>query len=198
MIQSVDSPTANPEVARLGRLAELEPEALQLLQAGQGPRDFVDALMQAERPGDAVRFLAHLLPKREAIYWAWSIARQALDPAPSPETAAAMEATGRWIAEPTEANRRPMLDLAEAVGLGTPAGCAALAVFLSGGSVAPPDLPVVEPDPYAAAKAIAGAVVMAAVTKEPETAPEKFQAFVAQGVDIGRRVGLWPPDPPAT
>lgn len=197
MIQSVASPTANPEVLELCRQAELEPEALALLRAEHSPRGFVDALLQGERPADAIRFLAHLLPRREAIYWAWSVARQALDAEPTPALRAALEGTGRWIAEPGESNRRPMLEIAEAAGLGTPAGCAALAVFLSGGSVAPPELPVVEPDPRAAPKAIAGSIVMAAVTTQPEKAPEKFQSFVAQGIDIGRRVGLWPPDPPA-
>jgi hypothetical protein len=195
------SASVNPsvfEVAEFCVIAQLDEESRELLRDEMGPREFVAVLVEDERYADAVRFLAHLLPKREAIFWAWSSARRALDPEPPPEITAVLEATGRWITEPTEENRRPMLELAQAADLGTPAGCAALAAFLSGGSIAPPGLPPVEPDPYAAAKAITGSIVLAAVMREPERAPEKFALFIAQGVDIGRRVGLWPPDVPTT
>jgi hypothetical protein len=185
------------DLAEFCRIAELEPEAVALLRDEMSPREFVDGLAANECYADAVRFLAHLLPTREAIFWAWSSARRVLDGEPAPPVAAALEATGRWIAQPSEENRWPMLEVAEAAPLGTPAGSAALAVFLSGGSIAPPDVHPVEPPPYAAAKAITGSIVLAAVSNEPEKAPEKFQGFIAQGVDIGKRIGLWPPDPPA-
>lgn len=188
---------SSTEIAQLCTIAEMAPEATAQLQPAHGPREFVAALAAAELHADAVRFLAHLLPKREAIFWAWSCARQVLPAEPPAPAAQAIEATGRWLAEPTEANRRPMLELAQQADLGTPAGCAALAVFLSGGSIAPPEVQAVEPDYYAAAKAIAGCITLAAVVSEPEKAPEKFGAFLTQGVDVGRRVGLWPADPPA-
>jgi hypothetical protein len=190
-------PAPPPSVIDLPQLCDVagvEDESRQLLSDDRDVRAFLAALLGADRHADAVRLLAHLLPRREAIFWAWSSVRRVLPPEPPPAVAVAVEATGRWIAEPVEANRRPTLELAEAAGLGTAAGCAALAVFLSGGSIAPPEVEVVEPEPFAASKAIAGAVILAAVSAEPERAPERFGESITQGLDIGRRVGLWPAD----
>jgi hypothetical protein len=36
------------------------------------------------------------------------------------------------------------------------------------------------------------AAVRAAVAQEPEKAPEKFQAFIQQGLDVVNRIKLWP------
>jgi hypothetical protein len=49
----------------------------------------------------------------------------------------------------------------------------------------------VPPGEFLAAKAVSGAVIFAAVAKEPEKAPEKFRSFVAQGVEVTNRVKLW-------
>jgi hypothetical protein len=193
MSQSIESSSSGFGVAQLCQIAELEPEAMEMLREDQAPREFLAGLVEAEHFHDAVRFLAHLLPKRQGIFWAWTCARRVLNGEPPPHVTAALEATGRWVAEPTEENRRPMLEIAQQADLGTPAGCAALAVFFSGGSIAPPDAPQpVEPDFYTSAKAIAGSILLAAVSSEPDKAPEKFREFIAQGLDIGRRVGLWP------
>jgi hypothetical protein len=43
-----------------------------------------------------------------------------------------------------------------------------------------------------AAKAIAGAVMLAAVVTEPEKAPEKLQEFIMQGMEVVNRIKLWP------
>jgi hypothetical protein len=197
MIQPAPASPPAFDLAEPCEVAQVEAESRELLRDGMGAREFVGVLVENQRYADAVRFLAHVLPTREAIFWAWSSARRVLDPEPPAEVAVAIEKTGRWLAEPTEENRWPMLEWAQAAEVGTPAGCAALAVFLSGGSIAPPDLPPVEPPPYAAAKAIGGCIVLAAVSAEPEMAPDRFQDFIAQGIDIGRRSGLWPAASPA-
>ena len=80
---------------------------------------------------------------------------------------------------------------AEKADLGTAAGCAGLAAFFSGGSIAPPNAAAVPPGEFLTAKAVSGAVIFAAVAKEPEKAPEKFRNFVAQGIEVTNRVKLW-------
>ncbi len=154
---------------------------------------FVQALMEAQEYPAALAFLAYSLPKREAIWWAWTCARRTLppEPPPAPAVQAALDGTERWIAQPSEVNRRPTLDLAEAADLGTPAGCAALAVFFSGGSLAPPNAPEVAPPEGAAARAIAGSITLAAVGPPPEKAPERFQQFIGQGLEVAKRIKLW-------
>jgi hypothetical protein len=83
--------------------------------------------------------------------------------------------------------------VAQKAELDTAAGCAGLAAFFSGGSLAPPDAAPVPPGEFLAAKAVSGAVIFAAVAKQPERAPERFRSFVAQGVEVTNRVKLWEP-----
>ena len=142
---------------------------------------------------DAVRFIAHALPKREAVWWGWVCARRSAGENPPPKIKAALDATEKWIAQPSDDNRRSAMAAAQKAELGTAAGCAGLAAFFSGGSLAPPDAPLVPPGEFLAAKAVSGAVIFAAVAKEPERAPERFRSFVAQGVEVTNRVKLWEP-----
>ncbi len=159
------------------------------------PRDYVAILLGAALFPDAVRFVAHALPKREAVWWAWVCARRSSGDAPPPVIKAALEATERWIAQPTDELRRAAMDAAQKATLGTAAGCAGLAAFFSGGSLGPPNVAPIPPGDFLTAKAVTGAILSAAVSKEPEKAPEKFRAFVAQGLEVAQRIKLWEPKP---
>jgi hypothetical protein len=183
----------NSKTVAISTVAELGEEAMALLRPDLHPLDFVALLMEKALFPDAVRFVAHALPKREAVWWGWVCARRAAGENPPPKIKAALDATERWIAQPSDDNRRSAMAAAEKAELGTAAGCAGLAAFFSGGSLAPPDAPAVPPGEFLAAKAVAGAVIFAAVAKEPEKAPEKFRSFVAQGVEVTTRVKLWEP-----
>jgi hypothetical protein len=177
----------------ISTVAELGEEAMALLRPELHPLDFVALLMEKTLYPDAVRFIAHALPKREAVWWGWVCARRAAGENPPPKIKAALDATEKWIAQPNEDNRRSAMAAAQKAELGTAAGCAGLAAFFSTGSLAPPDAPVVPPGEFLAAKAVSGAVIFAAVAQEPEKAPEKFRSFVAQGVEVTNRVKLWEP-----
>lgn len=180
-------------MADLVQAAELEEEARKLLTPATGPRGLLQAMVEREFYADAVRFLAHALPRREAVWWAWVCARRTAGDTPPSEIRAALDATERWIREPSDEHRRAAMQRAEAAGFGTPAGCAALAAFLSGDNLAPPNVEQrVPPGEFMAAKAITGAIVLAAVAQEPEKAAEKFQAFIQQGLDVVNRIKLWP------
>jgi hypothetical protein len=183
----------NSRTVAIATVAELGEEAMALLRPDLHPLDFVALLMEKALFPDAVRFVAHALPKREAVWWGWVCARRAAGENPPPKIKAALDATERWIAQPSDDNRRSAMAAAEKAELRTAAGCAGLAAFFSGGSLAPPDAPAVPPGEFLAAKAVAGAVIFAAVAKEPEKAPEKFRSFVAQGVEVTTRVKLWEP-----
>jgi hypothetical protein len=148
--------------------------------------------MQRELPMDAVRFIAHALPRREAVWWAWVCARKSAGESPKPQIKAALDATERWVVQPTEEHRRQALHFGEAADFGTSAGCAALGAFMSGGSLGPPDAPVVPPGEFMTAKAVSGAVILAAVTPEAAKAPAKFEEYVKLGLEVADRTKLWP------
>jgi hypothetical protein len=177
----------------ISTVAELGEEAMALVRPDLKPLDFVALLMEKALYPDAVRFIAHALPKREAVWWGWVCARRAAGDNPQPKIKAALDATEKWIAQPSEDNRRSAMAAAQKAELSTAAGCAGLAAFFSGGSLAPPEAPVVPPGEFLSAKAVSGAVIFAAVAKEPERAPEKFKSFVAQGVEVTNRVKIWEP-----
>jgi hypothetical protein len=183
----------NSKTVALSTAAELGEEAMALARPDLHPLDFVALLMKKALYPDAVRFVAHALPKREAVWWGWVCARRAAGDSPRPKIKASLDATEKWIAQPSDDNRRSAMAAAQKAELGTAAGCAGLAAFFSGGSLAPPDAPPVPPGEFLTAKAVSGAVIFAAVASEPERAPEKFRNFVAQGVEVTNRVKLWEP-----
>jgi hypothetical protein len=172
------------------KVADLGDPAKAAATTAESPRALVATLADQGMHADAVRLLAHLLPKREAVWWAWSCAKAAAGTTPKPEVVAALAATERWITEPTDAHRRAAMDAANEADLATPAGLAGLAVFFSGGSVAPPEAPVTPPGPFLAAKAVSGAVILATVAGGGSASWHR--AFLDLGVRVGQNAGLWP------
>lgn len=162
----------------------LEDEARQLLQDNLSAQQFLELLIEHEQFLDATRFLAHALPKRDAIRWACLCLRSLAATEDRPENLAALQAAETWLAEPSEANRRAAMQAAEILEFHTPASWAAVAVFWSEGSLAPPDVPPVPPGEHLTAVAAAAAVTLAAVLTEPEKAADKYKTFLAQGLAL--------------
>jgi hypothetical protein len=166
-------------------------EAMAFLKDEMAPRQFLDVLIEKKLHADAARFLAHALPKREAVWWACFCVEQMLWPEPAPVAAAAVKAARSWVIDPNDENRRAAFPAAEGAKVGSPAGCAALAAFFSGGSLAPPNLPAVPPADHLTADMVASSLALAAVMKEPEKAPEKYASSLKLGLEIAEGRHLW-------
>ena len=166
-------------------------EAKKLLREGLTPGQFLDTLIEKQQFVDAVRFLAHALPKREAVWWACLCTRAVAGLNVPPKIAAALASAEKWVVDPSEENRRAAMPAAEGAEFKTPAGCAAVAAFWSGGSLGPPNVPVVPPGEYLTAHGVAGAVMLAALQSEPEKAPEKYRKFLAQGIEVAKGALRW-------
>src|SRR3954463_3078992 len=137
MTSGVLSKISAKSAAEICQRFELSDEGKTLLKPSITPREFLDLLAQAKQFPDAVRLLAFGMPKREAIWWAWSCAQRVADSGAAPGIAGALRAVEAWIKQQSESNRRAAKTASDAAGLSTPGGCAALAVFLSGGSLGP-------------------------------------------------------------
>ncbi len=175
---------------------ELDEEAVKQLTPAMTPAQFIDALTAKELYIDGCRFLAQALPKREAIWWALISSR--LGPPPTPQGITALELAEKWIVEPTEDNRRPTQEAAEIAGLGTPAGLVAMAVFVSGGSVAPVDLAAVYPPEHMCGTVVGNTIIMAALLPSAVESPGKFVKLLGLGLEIARGTNRWPEaGPPA-
>ena len=158
--------------------------ARKLLRPELTAEQYLELLIQNKQYADAVRVLAYALPKRQAIVWANECARQFSETNPSDKFSTALEAVNKWLVEPNDENRRAAMKAAECAEFGTPPGSAALAVFFSSGSLAPPDAPVIPPQEYLTPNAVIGSILMAALLKEPEKAEDKYQVFLAAGQKI--------------
>src|SRR5437867_5930132 len=143
---------------------------------------FLQLLIENKQYIDAVRVLAYALSTRQAIVWASFCARHYSEANPSEESLTALEAVDKWLAEPDDDKRRETMNAAKLARFDTPAGSAALAVFFSGGSLAPADAPVVPPSESLTPNSVVGTVLLATLLKEPEKAEEKYQFFLAQGL----------------
>jgi hypothetical protein len=175
--------------------AALPAEVRSLVKSGQTAGQFLAGLVAGADFPHATKFLAAALPKREAVWWACLCVRQSPMAAGAPAEAA-LRAAERWAADPTDDHRRAAFAAAEAAGVGTAAGCAALAAFLSGGSLAPPTIAEVPPAEHLTASAVAGAVTLAAVAVQPERAAERYKTFFALGTEVGRGARKWPAGQP--
>ena len=173
------------EPAEICALFPLSDEGRALLEPRTPAGEYIDRLCGAELYIDAVRFLAHALPAREAVWWACLTARDGLDPA-LPAQQAAVEAAEAWVYHPDEEHRRVAMTAASGPANDSPARWAAMAAAWSGGSLAPPDAPVVPPGETLTPQAAAGAVLLAAVKSEPQRAAERYRASIVQAVDIAR------------
>lgn len=175
---------ASHKAAEVASQVQLEDEAVQLLRDDLTPAAYVELLAERQQYVSALRFLAHALPKREAVAWACRCARMACSELLDDKSTAALEAAEQWVADPSEAHRRAAEAAAEKAGFDTPAGCAAAAAFFSGGSLGPPHVPDIPPAPTLTAQGVAGSLLLAAVVREPEKIAEKHRAFLRQGVEI--------------
>jgi hypothetical protein len=171
--------------------AELPEDVVaRLREAGQVP-EFVDGLCGEDRFEEAVAFLAHALPARQAVGWAWVCAREVMGDDTSAEAKDCLEATRAWIQEPTDAHRRVAFDAADLAGMDTPVGCAGLAAFFSGDSLAPPESDPVPPPEGLVGKTVAGCVNISAAWGDGGDVLARYQDFVKRGLELAARVNLW-------
>jgi hypothetical protein len=180
---------------------ELKADVRPLLSANQTPREFLDTLLARDKNAAAIEFLAHALPPREAIWWGCLCLQHAKGSSVSPPETAAEKAAVQWVLDPSEENRRAAKPAGDSAGVTTPGGCLAMATAWTGGSLAPPipqphakapPIPPVPPDPFLPAKAVAGAVMLAAVRSEPARFVDMQRRFVGLGIGVAEGRFVWP------
>lgn len=183
--------------AEAAKRVELSEPALALLTPDLAPRPYFDLLAaKAELVPDALTFLASALGKREAVWWACQCAR-AVSPKLPPKEEAAVAAAEKWCGQGSDANRRAAYAAGEEATLATAAGNAALAAFLSEGSLAPAHVQAVPPADHLTAKIVTASVAIAAVKTQPEKAPEKRKKFLELGLAVAAGTNRWAETPPA-
>lgn len=144
-----------------------------------------DALREAGAAAAAVKYLAHALPRLEAVAWAARVLEaQARHTPLAPSARHALDVSLRWLGERSDAHRRAAREAAEAIGKPAPERALGLAIFYSGGSVAGPHQPPVIPPEHVAARYAVQAITAAAYRSE--TPDAVFADALALGEAVAR------------
>jgi hypothetical protein len=134
----------------------------------------------------AAQFLGLSLPRYEAVAWA---ARVLGDRRLSRGAeGATMGAVLAWLREPTDAARRAAATAAESIDDPSPAKLCATAVFLSGGSITPPDQEPIPAARHGTGLLTAGAILIASYASDDPA------AFLAAALDAGAGIAAQPRD----
>lgn len=143
----------------------------------------------------AITYVAAALPKLEAIDWGVA-SLPTLDPA-ADDFAARMllrDTIQRWLGEPDDENRRAVERLVEQSDRDWPETLIGLAVFFSGGSIAPEDSPPVPAEPGLMGQLVAGAIqsLVATVAAEGPGLAGRILDLADQLATSGRKPALTP------
>jgi hypothetical protein len=177
---NVTAATASEICARL----YLDKAALGLLRPGMGPREFVDALVEAKQYLAAIDFIAHALPSREAIWWGCLSLQRTCGDKLEPWERRAFRITVQWVLQPDEASRAAAKQPAEVLGPASAAGNLAAAANQTGGSVGLPQGPPIPPSPFAPARAVAIAIKMASTKCEATEIEGTQRSLIGLGMAI--------------
>jgi uncharacterized protein DUF6931 len=132
-------------------------------EEGVSPASWYEKIVAAGDLELAAAVIGHALPRYEAVAWAARLLeahshRRKL----APRDQQTLDRSLRWLDDPTDEFRREAFEASEQAGDGSPERMLGTAIFLSGGSISPPDLTPVSPPPELTGRFAATAVVMAA------------------------------------
>ena len=189
-------PTQEAARMRLAKLELAEPVVAVVEQpdgtlAGGSLVESARALVKAGLAEDAVSLLAQALTRRAAAWWACRVTRLEAGGSATPKELRAIEAAEAWVRQPEQLKAYAAQDAANVAGLASPAGCAALAAFLAGDSLAPPHLDPLPPLSHLAGMAAAGAVKLAAARRAPAEPSQELLRMIDAGFAIAAGTDTW-------
>jgi hypothetical protein len=167
-------------VKEISETADLSDAARALVREDSTESNYLDSLEKQELFQDAIRFMAFKLPTDAGIKWATACLKELRSPE-SKEKDEPWDASDQWVKAPGDPTRRAAKKAADNVKKAGPSKLLAMAVFLSGGSVASEGAPETPPPQFAAQKLIAGSVQVAVVSYEPKKAKERYQRALTIG-----------------
>ena len=185
-----DEPIKTPvsPLQQLCERAKLSGEAMALLTDETSTKEFIALLVEKELSKDALRLVAYLLPKREAVGWGCLCMRHILANQPDKPLPAVQMAAERWVSAPNEENRWEAKKAADKEKPKTASSLLAMAAFFAGHSMAPANVQAVPPPDHMTSEMVANVVVLAGVVKEPEKAREKYEVFIQKALALIARM----------
>ncbi len=142
----------------------------------------ISQLIQEELYDEAIKFLALGLPKREAIWWGYICSQELEKSEQQLDVQNALRVIHEWIQNSSEELRISAKAFADKLALYTPSSWVAMAIFWSGGSLAPKGKPPIEPEPFMSGYAVANGLILAA--EKSEHPLKKKKLFIKRGLHI--------------
>lgn len=164
----------------------IEENAFDLLSPDLTPAEYLNKLLEKGYFADSIVFLAHALPKREAIWWACLCSKAVMNRNSRADDLASQAISEKWVYEPDEKKRRMCGTLAEKGEYKSAQNWTAAAVFWSGGSITKEEDPAMEPAPFLYAHAVSGAILNAVGASEADDIDTQFQEFINSGLNIAQ------------
>jgi hypothetical protein len=154
--------------------------------AREAPEIYFRGLREGQRLEDAVFFLGMALPRHETVAWSARMVRDITEGREQPRAdAAALKAALLWVQDPSEPRRRAAFDAAQLADHACAERLAAMAVFMSGGSLAPENVPPVPVPNDVAGRIGAGAILVAAAKSSDRL------GAVNRALDEGDAIARW-------
>lgn len=162
-----------PELARKSRVTPTDEPAIVFLRNLSANHKFEEA----------AAFCAHLLPRREAVWWGCGSVRSFLNEIPQ-SRATCLVAAESWVHNPTDANRLQALQTGTQSDNSDCLTWLALAAGWAGGmlsTVANQPVPVPQ---YLTARAVRIAILLALAPVAASDRPQRTSACIAEGIRL--------------
>ncbi|HUB80520.1 MAG TPA: hypothetical protein VMB03_17065 [Bryobacteraceae bacterium] len=166
-------------VKELSETAGVSDPAKALAQEDSTPGSYLENLQKQELHQDAIKFQAYKMPTDAGIKWASASIKELRSPESKQQKDETLDAVDAWVKAPGDETRFAAKKAADNAKKSDASKLAALAVFMSGGSLAPPNAPHTPPPQYSAQKLISGSLVAAVLSYEPAKAKERYQKALA-------------------
>lgn len=169
---------------QLTALFDVSDDGAALLDPSDTPEHYFGLLRDAGALDDALRLLAFALPRRSCIAWGHDcVSRTAGAGKLKPADTAAHSAVGAWLNDPSDERRWVAHDTARTAEFRTPEALLGFAVYVSGGSLSPPQSNIQVPAPAdMSARLVSGAVLLASVRTEPTAIGRVKEDFLSRGL----------------
>jgi hypothetical protein len=147
---------------------------------------FLKNLSAVQKFEDAVAFCAHMLPRREAVWWGCGSVRSILHDTPQ-SLVAGLVAAEAWVQQPNDENRLRALQTGTRSDNSDSFTWLALGAGWAGGMLSTVPNPPVPVPHYLTARAIRIAILLGARHIPAAEKPERTSACIADGIKLAER-----------
>ena len=147
------------------------------------PVSYLRRLSTEDKFEDAVTFCAHLLPRREAVWWGCGSTSAFLGNIVE-SAAACLKAAEAWVSVPNDQNRRAALDIGTQADQDDPLTWLALAAGWSGGTLGNHPTTQIAVPTYLTARAVRIAILLSAPYLSPAERAVRTRTCITNGIRL--------------